>query len=251
MTVLFISDLHLTPERPAVTTAFFAFLRDCVGKVEALYILGDLFEAWIGDDDPAPLARQVVAALRSLTAAGTRVFFQAGNRDFAVGRRFVRETGCVLLADWHIVEISGESVLVMHGDTLCTDDVAYQKFRRRVRNPVLLAIMRRLPLWVRQQMAIRGRAQSAATNRYKAEDIMDVAPQTVIQVMMRHRVRTLIHGHTHRPGVHSLAIDGKVARRIVLGDWSARGWVLTAHGKDLELTSFSIPDDAISDPPNR
>ncbi len=251
MTVLFVSDLHLAPERPAVVTAFFAFLRECAGTVESLYILGDLFEAWIGDDDPSPLARQVVSALRGLTAAGTKVFFQTGNRDFAVGRRFARETGCVLLGDWHLVEMSSEPVLVMHGDTLCTDDVAYQNFRRRVRNPVLLAAMRHLPLFVRRRMAIRGRARSAATNRYKAEDIMDVAPQAVVEVMLRHGVRTLIHGHTHRPGVYPLTVDGKSARRIVLGDWGDRGWILNAGGSDLELVSFPIPNDSGSGPLTR
>lgn len=244
MNTLFISDLHLSPERPDVTTAFCEFLRTRTSSTEALYILGDLFEAWIGDDDPSPLARQVVATLRQLTDNGVRILFLRGNRDFAIGKRFARETGCTLLPDEQLVDLYGERALVLHGDTLCTGDTAYQKFRRRIRNPAVLAIMRRLPLRIRQQMGIRGRARSRAMNRNKAEHIMDVAPATVIDAMTEHGVQILIHGHTHRPGVYPLTVNGRPARRIVLGDWTNVGWVLTADHSGLELTRFAIPEIA-------
>ncbi|MGK2915702.1 MAG: UDP-2,3-diacylglucosamine diphosphatase [Porticoccaceae bacterium] len=246
MNTRFISDLHLSTDQPAATAAFCEFLRGLVGTTATLYILGDLFEAWIGDDDPSALARDVVAALRQLTAGGVQVLFQRGNRDFAIGKRFARETGCILLADEHIIDLQGERALIVHGDTLCTGDIAYQKFRRRIRHPLVLGILRRLPLRVRQQIALHGRARSAAINRNKAEYIMDVAADAVVAAMTRYGVQTLIHGHTHRPGVHPLTINGKPARRFVLGDWADNGWVLTANHSGLELAKFPIPRNATS-----
>ncbi len=241
MSTLFISDLHLCPERPEINAAFFDFLQNTAAGAEALYILGDLFEAWIGDDDPAPLSQQVIHALRALTDGGTRLYFLHGNRDFAVGKRFARETGATLLKDHALVTLDGEQVLVLHGDTLCTDDVAYQKFRCRIRNPLLLAIMRRLPLSTRQNIGIKGREKSMAANSNKSAGIMDVSPATVRAMMAQYGVTTMIHGHTHRPCCHELVLDdGKAARRIVLGDWGSQGWVVTVDNEGPKLSSFDI-----------
>ncbi len=241
MTTLFISDLHLCAERPEVNKAFFHFLQTSAAEADALYILGDLFEAWIGDDDPAPLSQEVICALRTLTDSGTRLYFLHGNRDFAIGKRFARETGATLLKDHALVAIDNEQALVLHGDTLCTDDLAYQKFRRLIRNPLLLAIMRRLPLKTRQNIGIKGREKSMAVNSNKSASIMDVTPATVTAMMKEYSVRTMIHGHTHRPCCHELALDdGTPARRIVLGDWGSKGWVLSSNGQELALSSFDI-----------
>ncbi len=241
MTTLFISDLHLCAERPEVNAAFFHFLQSDAAESDTLYILGDLFEAWIGDDDPAALSQQVIRALRALTDGGTSLYFLHGNRDFAVGKRFARETGASLLKDHALVSLGNEQVLVLHGDTLCTDDVAYQKFRRRIRNPLLLGLMRRLPLKTRQNIGIKGREKSMAANSNKSASIMDVTPGTVSSMMKEYGVTTMIHGHTHRPCCHELVLDdGTKAQRIVLGDWGSKGWVVTAEDGELKLSSFAI-----------
>lgn len=241
MTTLFISDLHLCAERPEVNKAFFHFLQTRAAEADALYILGDLFEAWIGDDDPAPLSQQVIRALRALSLGGTRLYFLHGNRDFAIGKRFARETGATLLKDQALVSIGNEQALVLHGDTLCTNDIAYQKFRRLIRNPLLLAIMRRLPLKTRQNIGIKGRKKSMAANSNKSASIMDVTPATVTAMMKEYGVATMIHGHTHRPCCHELVLDGSTpARRIVLGDWGSKGWLVSSNGEELTLSSFDI-----------
>ena len=241
MTTLFISDLHLCAERPEVNAAFFHFLQTSATEAEALYILGDLFEAWIGDDDPAPLSQQVIRALRTLSDSGTRLYFLHGNRDFAIGKRFARETGAILLKDHALVAIGNVQALVLHGDTLCTDDIAYQKFRRRIRNPLVLGIMRRLPLKTRQNIGIKGREKSMAANSNKSASIMDVTPATVTAMMSKYNVATMIHGHTHRPCCHELVLDdGTEARRIVLGDWGLKGWVVSENDEELKLSSFDI-----------
>jgi UDP-2,3-diacylglucosamine hydrolase len=241
LNTLFISDLHLCAERPAVNKAFFHFLQTRAAEADSLYILGDLFEAWIGDDDPAPLSQQVIRALRTLTDGGTRLYFLHGNRDFVIGKRFARETGATLLKDHALVAIGDEQALVLHGDTLCTDDIAYQKFRRRIRNPFVLGIMRRLPLKTRQNIGIKGREKSMAANSNKSASIMDVTPDTVTAMMKEYGVTTMIHGHTHRPFCHELVLDdGRPARRIVLGDWDNKGWVVSSDGKGLTLSSFDI-----------
>ena len=240
MTALFVSDLHLTPERPGVTRAFLDFLAGA--EADALYILGDLFEAWIGDDDDGPLARAVIAALAATSARGIALFFLAGNRDFSVGRRFARETGARLLGDQELISVSGRRLLLLHGDTLCTDDRAYQRFRRRVRNPLVLALLRRLPLRVRRRIARNWRAASARHNRNKPEYIMDVNPAAVAEAFRNSGAELMIHGHTHRPGRHAYEIDGRQCERFVLGDWTdARGWFVRLDGTgSLELRPLPI-----------
>jgi UDP-2,3-diacylglucosamine hydrolase len=240
MTTFFIADLHLSPERPEVTEAFLAFLQQRVEGAEALYILGDLFEAWIGDDDPSPLARQVLGALRGLTRGGTRLYFQHGNRDFLVGKRFAAATGAALLTDEALVELDGRRVLVMHGDSLCLDDEAYQRFRRKVRFPPVKWLLAHLPLKKRLQIAARWRAGSKAANRNKPDSIMDVTPAEVERLMEHYQVDTLIHGHTHRPATHEVQVAGRAGQRWVVGDWDQKAWAIEAREGELELQSWPI-----------
>lgn len=241
MTALFIADLHLSPERPAVTRAFLDFLQEKARNAQRLYILGDLFEAWVGDDDPSALPRQIVTALSDLTATGTALYFQQGNRDFLVGKRFSRETGAVLLADEEVIQLGGEPVLLMHGDTLCTEDHAYQKFRRRVRNPLVKWLLTHLPLKKRLQIAAQWRARSREQNSNKPDHIMDVTPAEVLQRMRHYGVTQLIHGHTHRPARHAIDDDGTERIRWVLGDWGERAWCIEA-GDDgaLALVNWEV-----------
>ena len=237
MSTLFVSDLHLDAAWPDVTSQFLAFLRHEARGARALYILGDLFEAWIGDDDPDPAKRVVVSALRELTASGVPCFAMHGNRDFMLGDRFCRDTGCRLIEDGTIIDLHGEQVLLMHGDLLCTDDVSYQRLRRIVRNPVVLWIFRHLSLARRERLAARLRAGSQMHTSATAPEIMDVNDAAVRDTFRRAGVRTLVHGHTHRPAVHRLEIDGTPARRIVLGDWHRAGSVLdwSASGPELRV----------------
>ena len=236
MSVLFISDLHLAPERPAVTRAFLSFLSDRASTAQSLYILGDLFEAWIGDDDPSALAAEVQDALRKLSDSGVDLDIQQGNRDFLLGKRFIKRCAAVLLGDEHIVEYAGHRALAMHGDSLCTDDIDYQRFRRKARNPIYKWCLAHLPLKRRQKIAADWRAKSMAANSNKASAIMDVNSQAVAAVMSKHGVEVLVHGHTHRPNRHALA----AGERIVLGDWHDLGWVLCLDAGGFNLESFVI-----------
>ncbi|WBG62740.1 UDP-2,3-diacylglucosamine diphosphatase [Pseudomonas citronellolis] len=240
MSVLFISDLHLEAERPDITRAFLHFLRSRARQAEALYILGDFFEAWIGDDGMDEFQHSIARALRELADSGTRIYLMHGNRDFLIGKAFCREAGCTLLRDPSVIRLNGEKVLLMHGDSLCTLDVGYMKLRRWLRNPVSLFVLRNLPLSRRHQLARKLRKESRAQTRMKASEIVDVTPDEVLKVMRQHGVRTLIHGHTHRPAVHELQLDGQPARRIVLGDWDRQGWALQADANGLHQAPFSL-----------
>ena len=224
---LFIADLHLAPERPATVRLFLRFLAGRARRAEGLYILGDLFDAWIGDDDDSPPYPEIRAALRDLTASGVPCFLMHGNRDFLIGGRFSRDTGCTLLRDPYATELAGTPTLLMHGDLLCTDDVPYQRFRRKVRNP----LVQRLFLWKslkrRRAVAADYRRRSGAATALKAEAIMDINQSEVERRMRRFGARRLIHGHTHRPADHTFSLDGQPATRLVLADWHEdRGEVL-------------------------
>ena len=238
MTTLFISDLHLDASTPAITEQFLSFLELSARQARALYILGDLFEVWIGDDDPDPDKRRVIDALRALTRHGVPCYVMHGNRDFLLGRRFAAETGTQLLDDGTVVDVEGERVLLMHGDVLCTDDHNYQRLRRVVRNPLLQWIVRRLSLSARQSLAARMRAGSQMHTQSTAPEIMDVNAGAVQAAFRRTGVRTLIHGHTHRPAIHDLDVDGQRCRRIVLGDWHAQGSVLDWQSGAARLESL-------------
>ena len=226
MKTLFVSDLHLDAASPEIARQFHAFLAGEARSAAALYILGDLFEAWLGDDDPDPSARSTVAALRALVDAGVPCFVMHGNRDFLIGERFCRETGATLVEDGTVVEVHGERVLLMHGDALCTDDVSYQRLRRIVRSPVVRWVFRHMTLEQRRALARKMRAGSREHVGMTAPEIMDVNAAAVAQAFRAAGVRTLIHGHTHRPAVHELDVDGAPSRRIVLGDWYSQGSVL-------------------------
>ncbi|MBX3727031.1 MAG: UDP-2,3-diacylglucosamine diphosphatase [Xanthomonadales bacterium] len=226
MTCVFISDLHLDEAEPTRTTAFESYLAGLPAGTRALYILGDLFESWIGDDDDAGLPARVAQALRTLADRGVAVHFMAGNRDFALGPDYAARAGMTLIADPTRIDLAGAPALLMHGDTLCTDDTAYQAFRAQVRDPAWLAGMLAQPLDVRRAYAARARAGSRAHAAGAPETIMDVNADAVAQAFRAHDVDLLIHGHTHRPAVHHDDVDGRTCRRIVLGDWYDQGTVL-------------------------
>ncbi|MCM0611655.1 UDP-2,3-diacylglucosamine diphosphatase [Marinobacter sediminum] len=226
MTTLFISDLHLEESRPDITDAFMGFLKEKAMGVDKLYILGDFFEAWIGDDERTPLQEQVAASLQQLNASGTEIFLMHGNRDFLIGDDFCNRAGATLLDDPTVVDLYGTPTLLMHGDSLCTADVEYQKFRANMRSPQWQQMILQRPLADRQQMARQLREISMAKNQGKEETIMDVTPEEVVKEMEAHGVQRLIHGHTHRPAEHELAANGKLAKRIVLGDWDKHVWWL-------------------------
>ena len=239
MTTLVISDLHLSPDRPAVSRAFFDFLKNEAQQAEALYILGDLFEAWVGDDDPAPLSRDVILALKELAGSGTELYFMQGNRDFLIDKRFARETGCTLLPDHYVAQLEGQKILLLHGDTLCIGDEQYQKFRRKARHPVFRWCLNHLPLKTRQNIAASWRSKSMKVNANKSDNIMDVTPSEVERIMEKYQVNTMIHGHTHRPNRH----HHKNGERIVLGDWHHHGWFIrVTENTPPELISFPIKD---------
>jgi UDP-2,3-diacylglucosamine hydrolase len=235
---LFISDLHLDPGEPAIAAQFMELLAGEARDADALYILGDLFEAWIGDDDPDPPVRRIVQRLRELTDSGVPCFVMHGNRDFMLGELFARESGCRLIADRSVIELYGEQVLLMHGDALCTDDISYQRLRRIVRNPLVQWILRHLSLKQRQRLAARMRAGSRMHTTATPATIMDVNPEAVAESLAATGVTTLIHGHTHRPAIHTLTVAGRPGRRIVLGDWYTQGSVLEWTPDSVTLRSL-------------
>ena len=233
MTTLFVSDLHLHASRPRVTECFIHLLETTAGQADALYILGDLFEVWIGDDDPDPDHAVVAEALKALAESGTPCYLTHGNRDFLIGNRYADLAGMHLLPEITVIDLHGERVLLMHGDELCTDDHKYQQFRRFVRNPLVGRLFARVPLGLRRRIAEWLRNSSQETN--KPDTIMDVNQSTVEAMMRTAGVRTLIHGHTHRPAIHRFTLDTADAIRVVLGDWYTQGSVLhwDANGPDL------------------
>lgn len=226
MTTLFISDLHLDPARPQIVDLYTRLLAREAREAEALYILGDLFESWIGDDDDAPLAAQVARATRALRDAGVPVYFMHGNRDFLLGADYATRSGMTLLSDPTVIEFGGERVLLLHGDTLCTDDVEYLQFRTLVRDPRWQLQFLSKPLAERRAFAAQARGESRKHTTSAKAEIMDVNQRAVEDTMRAHGVTRMIHGHTHRPATHRFDLDGKPAERIVLGDWYEQDSVL-------------------------
>jgi UDP-2,3-diacylglucosamine hydrolase len=220
----FISDLHLGAATAGANAALLRFLRETAPGADALYVLGDLFEAWIGDDAlEQPFEHEVADAFRALADSGVPVYFMRGNRDFLIGARFARESGMTILDDPALVDLYGTPTLLMHGDTLCTGDVEYQKFRRKVRNPVVQRLFLALPLALRRRIARSLRGRSVQAKQGKAMAIMDVAPAAVEEVLRKHGRPRLIHGHTHRPARHEHMVDGRACERWVLADWYEHG----------------------------
>ena len=241
MSTLFISDIHLSQGRPDMTAALVRFLAEEAPGADALYVLGDLFEFWIGDDDPNPLHREVADAFLALSQQGVPLYFIHGNRDFLLGRQFAKRAGMTLLGDPCVIELYGERVLLSHGDLLCTRDEGYQKFRRITQLKWLRWLFLRLPLSRRQAIAHKMRGQSQMENAQKSQIIMDVTPEAVDDMLRQHGCRLMIHGHTHRPAIHDFPLDGRPARRIVLGDWFEQGSVLVCSpaGQRLDTRALS------------
>jgi UDP-2,3-diacylglucosamine hydrolase len=240
MRSLFISDLHLGHHSPNIVNGFFRFLEDQAASADQLYILGDFFDAWIGDDDDDSLVEEIKNELRDY-AQHHQIFFIHGNRDFLLGEQFARETGISLLPESQVIDLNGEKTLIMHGDTLCTQDVEYLKFRAMVRSPAWQQQVLSLPLPQRRRMAEDLRQKSKSMNAMKAEDIMDVTPEEVARVMADAGVQVLIHGHTHRPAKHALVLNNKDATRWVLGDWGTDGWYLDVRtGEPAKLMHFPL-----------
>jgi UDP-2,3-diacylglucosamine hydrolase len=243
MPTLFISDLHLDAERPEITALFGRFLDEEARGADALYILGDLFEAWVGDDDPSETGRFAAEKLAALRASGVPVYFQRGNRDFLLGDDYAKRAGITILPDPAVVLLHDRPTLLMHGDLLCTDDVAYQQFRAQTRDPRWQAQFLAQPLAARLAFAQQARTASQARHaelqgQGLMDAITDVAPATVHATLARYGIDTLIHGHTHRPAVHDLDVAGRACQRIVLGDWYEQGSVLRVDADGARLDAL-------------
>lgn len=233
----FISDLHLQPSREDLFRGYVAFCDKHLSPSDTLYILGDFFDAWIGDDEDGEFYLKVKNQLRALVQSGCPVFFMHGNRDFLIGKQFAADTGIRLLDEYSSVELlSGQTALLLHGDSLCTGDVEYMAFRQQVRSPEWQAQILGLPLEHRRVMAADLRAKSKSMNSNKAEDIMDVSESSVKQAFEEAGVALMIHGHTHRPNRHQTSHD----ERIVLGDWDEKGWYLIDTEEGLDLVEFTL-----------
>ena len=231
--ILLISDLHLSLQQPATVERFLGFLKNRAANAGELFILGDLFDAWIGDDNELPLYQAIRSGLKARADAGTRIYLQHGNRDFLIGEAFCKECGCALIGDEHVADFFGTPTLLMHGDTLCTDDIAYQQARSFLRNPAFIAEFLQKSLEERAMIATEYRKKSGEATSLLADDIMDVNAQAVADAMRRHVVCRLVHGHTHRQAIHHMELDGRMCERIVLGEWHPdRGMALsvTAQG---------------------
>lgn len=237
---LFISDLHLAPERPEMIKLFEKFVDDVAVHADTLYILGDFLEYWIGDDDKALGLEPVFAALNRLHEAGTIIRLMHGNRDFLIGQKLARRYHFEVINDPYKENFLDQPALLMHGDLLCTDDIAYQNFRRKVRSKTIQRIFLLLPLFLRERIAQSLRGTSEKATSYKSAAIMDVNQQAVAETMRNTGVNTLIHGHTHRPGIHEFELEGNKVKRIVLGDWYEDGNYLHINAnKEFELVNFS------------
>jgi UDP-2,3-diacylglucosamine hydrolase len=239
MAYCFISDLHLQESRPDITKAFLEFLDDTASKAEKLYILGDLFEAWIGDDDQNNFISEIQAALLK-TNKTTKIFFLHGNRDFLIGTEFASSSGFELLHDPTIEEMFGNNVLLMHGDLLCTEDHDYQDFRKTSRDPKWQDEFLNKSIQERQEIALNLRTISKEATEIKKDEIMDVSTTEVIRIMEESSVNLLIHGHTHRPKSHNIKVNDQPAERIVLGDWDTYGWYIWMDSSSCELRNFPI-----------
>jgi len=239
LSTLFISDLHLTEERPEANERFIELLEGKGRAADALYILGDFFEYWIGDDDLGEPFNAVIAGLlKDLTRRGVRVYLMHGNRDFLIGEGFCAATGAELLGDPTVVQIGATNTLLMHGDTLCTDDVEYQAWRRKARDPAFQADFLAKPLAERRKAVAQMREKSRQVVQEKTAEIMDVNDDAVRQALRTHGVRRLIHGHTHRPGRHLVDMDGQRCERWVLPDWYGRGGYIQLDRGNPRLVQF-------------
>jgi UDP-2,3-diacylglucosamine hydrolase len=239
----FIADLHLAQNRPDITACFLSFLEKDAPNAETLYILGDLFEYWIGDDDKNPFVVEVALALKTLSMLGTRIYYIHGNRDFLLGKSYAKACGMTLLPEVDVIDLYGKPVVIMHGDTLCTRDIAYQAFRKKSRSWWWQTMIKNLPLFVRKNIAENYRLKSASATAMKSQEIMDVTETEVVDKLELHHCQLLIHGHTHRPNIHHIQANNLPAQRIVLGDWYEQGAWLKVTKDSIELLSqaFKTP----------
>lgn len=235
---LFISDLHLHPEQPQITATLEQLLRDWKGRAERLFILGDFFEVWLGDDIHDPLSKTVSAYLKDFAAHGSEVLIMHGNRDFLIGTDFAARCGARLISDPYLTTVAGKRCLLMHGDTLCTEDEAYLNFRQMVRDPQWQQAFLAKSVHERIAFARDARAQSQADAVMKSDAILDVTPAEVVRVIEKNAAELMIHGHTHRPARHTVATAQGNVERIVLGDWHSQGWVLIANDHSLQLETI-------------
>jgi UDP-2,3-diacylglucosamine hydrolase len=240
VTALFISDLHLHANRPAGIEQFLTFIRTEALEASSLYILGDLFEAWIGDDDNDPTHGPIIAALAELKRQNVPCYFMHGNRDFLIGRQFAAATGCRLLEEWHVADIAGRRVLLTHGDLLCTDDTPYLQLRAMVRDPAWQREFLAKPLHERRAIADSLRERSQTETAAKPAEIMDVNDTAVAAALRAHGAALLLHGHTHRPSVHEILVDGQPATRIVLGAWYEQGSVVRWDESGFRLEALEL-----------
>lgn len=235
----FISDLHLEPRYPEIADLFLKFLRTEAVDADALYILGDFFEVWVGDDDESAFIKQIKNGLKQLTLQGIPVYFMHGNRDFLIGKKFINETGMMLLKDPCLISLYSHSVLVMHGDLLCTDDKTYLRFRKIVRNKLIQFLFLLLPIKIRKKIARKLRSNRQKNYKNKNYQIMDAVPDTIKKMMSMYEINFLIHGHTHRPNIHYFWLNGESKQRIVLSDWETHGhYLLITDNYIKKLTSF-------------
>jgi UDP-2,3-diacylglucosamine hydrolase len=237
---LLISDLHLDEFHPRISELFLTFLKDKAIHADALYILGDFFEAWVGDDDLSLFNLSIIKGLHEATQLGLPIYFMQGNRDFLVGKKFMKMTGCQMLPDEHVILLAGNKVLLMHGDTLCTADLAYQKFRKKTHNWFIQKLFLMKKLSARKKIAADYRKKSQAYTSTAPEQIMDVTPADVMRVMQKHKVQHLIHGHTHRPAVHRFQLNGMPATRTVLAAWHDEGSVLVCDDDEMEVLRLPL-----------
>lgn len=236
---LFISDLHLEPAHPEIVQLFLNFLEQQAPQADALYILGDFFEVWIGDDDDNEFIQQIKQALHTLTQK-IPVYFMVGNRDFLLGERFAKATNCQLIKDPTLISLYGTPTLLLHGDSLCTFDKRHQRFRQLTQNRRYQKIFLMLPLFFRRQVAKWLRGISKKHNRVSPTYQLDVNPAEVNQLLMQFQTTQMIHGHTHQPAMHSIEIDGKICKRIVLGAWHTQGNSLSVNrDRKAELMFFN------------
>ncbi len=239
MITLFIADIHLGNEHPEISQRFCDFLYGEASRATALYILGDLFEVWIGDDGNQPEHAAAITALQQLTQSGVPVYVMHGNRDFLLGPQFATETGCTLIDDPVVIDLYGKPTLLMHGDSLCTDDHEYLQFRAQMRNPAWQQQFLSQSVEQRLATARHYREESRRRNQGKTQEIMDVNATAVVEAMKAHGISQLIHGHTHRPALHELTVDLHPAQRIVLGDWYQQQSVLRCDASGCQLSNLT------------
>jgi UDP-2,3-diacylglucosamine hydrolase len=238
----FIADLHLSDSRPDISTAFYHFLNTHIlnQDVDALYILGDFYEVWVGDDYETPLSKEVASRLKQISDSGTPVFFIHGNRDFIIRNKYAKQAGMTLLSEQTVIDLYGTPTIILHGDEMCTQDIEYQKFRKKARGWWWPRLMLALPLWYRRSVAKKAREKSKQNQAGKSLEILDVTQEAVLDVFAKHQVKNMIHGHTHRPNVHHYKEQGTEFTRTVLGDWYTQGSYLVVTPKSQKLVSTPL-----------